>query len=52
MQSCEFSRNKSPENKFTDFVRDDWSLDPNVDSATFGDDTDTRWDHFIHNPRF
>lgn len=37
------------EYKFIDVVRDDWGLDPNDDSATFGDDMDTRWDHFIQN---
>ena len=35
------------EMKFIDVVREDWGLDPNDDTATFGEDLDKRWDHFI-----
>ena len=33
--------------KYIDVVREDWGLDPTDDSATFGDDLDKRWEHFI-----
>lgn len=33
--------------KFIDIVREDWGLDPEDPTATFGDDLDKRWDHFI-----
>lgn len=35
--------------KFIDVIRDNWGLDPNDETATFGDDLDSRWDHFIRN---
>lgn len=35
--------------KYIDIVREDWGLDPTDDSATFGDDLDKRWEHFIRN---
>ena len=35
--------------KYIDVVREDWGLDPTDDSATFGDDLDKRWEHFIRN---
>lgn len=33
--------------KYIDIVRQDWGLDPEDETATFGDDLDKRWDHFI-----
>lgn len=33
--------------KFIDVVRDDWGLDPEDATATFGDDLETRWDYFL-----
>ena len=35
------------EMKFIDVVREDWGLDPDDNTATFGEDLDKRWDHFI-----
>ena len=35
------------EMKFIDVVREDWGLDPNDDTATFGEDLDKQWEHFI-----
>lgn len=37
------------EYKFIDVVRDEWGLEPDDESATFGNDMDTRWEHFIMN---
>lgn len=35
------------EMKYIDVVREDWGLDPDDDTATFGEDLDKRWEHFI-----
>lgn len=33
--------------KYIDIVREDWGLDPEDNTATFGEDMDNRWKHFI-----
>lgn len=35
--------------KYIDVIRDDWGFDANDETATFGEDFDKRWDHFIKN---
>lgn len=35
--------------KFIDVVRDDWGFDPNDESASFGEEMETRWESFVKN---
>lgn len=35
--------------KFIDIVREDWGLDPEDNTAMFGEDMENRWTHFIKN---
>lgn len=35
--------------KYVDIVREKWGLDPADNSATFGEDMEKMWDHFIKN---
>lgn len=51
-KATEFFRNLQVlDAKYIDIVREDWGLDPNDETATFGDDFENRWDHFIKNHR-